>query len=538
MSTASDVKQVPPLEDFSYQKIKDFYSGAVVSAPTKQLQGLYTKDRNSFVEQRFDANSAISAMFTAETTIIQKLNMGVCQNLKRLLIRLNVTSSGATAVFAPTPLWFKRIEIYNAQQSKIQVIHPEEMLFKLNQIAEKEDREAIKQLCHFGKDSWTSPTAPHQFASGETRDVWLPIMSVLDQANLNFRYVKDWVEFRFVTRGDIVESGSGVPAVNSIHFVIEERNLSGDTDAIYRSMIWNDLKRYNYLDCYRFSHVSNTALTSGTEYTVPLSSIPPCFSPFMLIAMRQSSTIDQNASSLDLSSYVNIGPGGRIQLRYGSNNIMEISGGVNVDLLYRTLSQKYVKGDLLQKFPLYLMSFADSVDGPLNGRFTNGYYRMDGNSNQQLVLVPQAGTACIQVIDASATNPAPDSGFYALSYKECTTATLAHSADAATIKAALEALPSFKRENLTVTVTQAFSTAGTLTFTFPVRCGNVDSLIQMHPYSANDGGVATSFTAALSQRGVPGIVTSQTHVIDIFVFYYKELYTKQGVLVDKKVYDA
>ena len=537
MSTASDVKQVPPLEDFSYQKIKDFYSGAVVSAPTKQLQGLYTKDRNSFVEQRFDANSAISAMFTAETTIIQKLNMGVCQNLKRLLIRLNVTSSGATAVFAPTPLWFKRIEIYNAQQSKIQVIHPEEMLFKLNQIAEREDREAIKQLCHFGKDAWTSPTAPHQFASGETRDVWLPIMSVLDQANLNFRYVKDWVEFRFVTRGDIVESGSGVPAVNSIHFVIEERNLSGDTDAIYRSMIWNDLKRYNYLDCYRFSHVSNTALTSGTEYTVPLSSIPPCFSPFMLIAMRQSSTIDQNASSLDLSSYVNIGPGGRIQLRYGSNNIMEISGGVNVDLLYRTLSQKYVKGDLLQKFPLYLMSFADSVDGPLNGRFTNGYYRFDGNSNQQLVIQPVAATACVQTITAAATVQ-PDGGQFQLVYKECTTDALAYNESAANIKAALEALPSFKRDNLTVTVTQAFSVAGTLVFTFAARCGNVDHLIKMIPVSANDGGVFCDPISTLTTRGIPGIVTSQTHVIDIFVFYYKELYTKQGVLVDKKVYDA
>lgn len=539
MSTGREVKQAPPLADFQYEKIKDFYTGAVVSAPVNQVQGLYVKDRNSFVEQRFDANSAISAMFTAETTIIQKLNMGVCQTLQRLLIRLNVTSSGATAQFAPTPFWFKRIEIYNAQQSKLQVIHPEEILFKLNQIAERNDREALKEICHFGDRglSWNSPTAAQQMASGETRDFWLPIMSVLDMANLNFRYVKDWIEFRFVTRGDIVESGSGVPAVNSIHFVIQERNLSADTDLLYRSQIWNDLKRYNYLDCYRFSEVSRTALTTGTEYSVNLSSIPPCFSPFMLIAMRQSSTIDENASGLTLSSYVPIGPAGKVQLRYGNNNIMEISGGVNVDLLYRTLSQKYLKGDLLRQFPLYLMSFADSVDGPLAGRFINGYYRFDGNSNQQLVIQPVSGTSCVQTITA-ANNPAPDGGFWRLGYKECFTDSLAHNASPATIKAALEALPSFKRENLTVTVTQEFSTAGTLTLTFPARCGNVDSLVTMISESVNDGGVAAQSQTTLTTRGVPGIVSGQTHVIDIFVFYYKELHTRNGVLVDKKVYDA
>lgn len=541
MSKGIETKQIPPLSLLRYEKVKDFYDETgtkTFSAPQSQAQGFYTKDRNSFVEQRFDANSAISAMFTTETSIIQKLNMGVCQNLEKLMIRMNVTVSSASAELAPTPYWFKRIDIYNSAGNKMQTLHPEETLLKLNQIGKENSRYAIKELCHFGDSgvSWRSPTAVQQLASGETRDFYLPLMCVLDSANLNFRYINNWVEFRFTTRSTIVESGSGTVGVNSIHFVIQERNLSSTSEAIYKSTIWNDRKRYNYLDCYRVSNVSSTALVSGTEYSINLSNIPPCFSPFMLIAMRQSSSIDDSVASGAAQQYIPIGPAGKIMLRYGSNNIMEISGGVNTDLLYRTLSQQYVEGDLLQKMPLYLMSFADSVDSPLNGRFINGYYRYDGNSNQALVIQPVSGTSAVQTITSAAT-VAPDGGQYRLAYNGHITSNIAFDATAATIKAAFEALPSAKAENLTVTVTQAFSVAGTLVLTFAARCGNPKYLVQMIPDSVNDGGVACNPVTALTTRGVAGIVSSQTHVIDLFVFYYKYLETYAGDLKDSKISD-
>lgn len=534
----TNTEQAAPNIFPGYEMVRDmYYPERVFVAPKYQQQGRYVKESNAFVEQRFDANSAISAMFTTETVIVQKLNFGVCQNLDKLFIRMNVTVSSASVELAPTPYWFKNIDIYNTAGHKIQVLRPEEIMFKLNQISRENTRNAYKELCHFGDSgvSWKSPTAVQQLLSGETRDFYLPLSCVLDSANLNFRYIKNWVEFRFTTRSNIVESGSGTVSVNSIHFVIQERNLTPEAETTYKVLSSNAI-RYNYLDCHRVATVSTTALVSGTEYSINLSSVPRCFSPFILMTMRQSSSIDDSVASGAAQQYIPIGPAGKIMLRQGSNNVMEVSGGVNTDLLYRTLSQQYLEGDLLQKMPMYLISFADSVTGPSIGRFTHGYFKFDGNANQSLVIQPVSGTSAVQTITSAAT-VAPDGGQYRLFYNGHLTSNIAFDATAATIKAALEALPSFKAENLTVTVTQAFSVAGTLVLTFAARCGNPKYLVQMIPDSVNDGGVACNPVTALTTRGVAGIVSSQTHVIDLFIFYYRELYTQNGELADITVAD-
>lgn len=540
MSKASVTEQAPPSGLYAYKKVRDFYTDREFATPVSQIQDRYVKDKVSFVEQRFDANSAISGMFgSSETTIIQKLNYSVCQQLEKLMIRLNVTVSSSTTELAPVPYWFKRIEIFNASGNKMQVIHPEETVFKLNQISKEYARNALKEICHFGESgvSWRSPSAVNQMMSGETRDFFLPIMSVVDQAGLNFKYLKDWVEFRFVTRGDIRESGSGTVSVNYINFVIQDRNLDEDTKKYYEAYVDTSLKRHYYLDCTRFSHVTNTALTSGSDYIVNLSAIPQCFSPFILVSMRQSSTVDDAVTAGAMQAYIPVGPGGKIMLKDGSNNIMEVSGNVNVDLLYRTLSQQYAEGDLLQIMPLYLMSFANSVEGPLAGRWTNGYYAFNGTSNQSLVINAVSGTSAVQTITSAAT-ASLNGGNYRLSYLGHITGNLAYNETASNIKAALEGLPSFKAENLTVTVTQPFSTAGTLVLTFAARCGNPKALVQCIPDSVNSTGVFANPVTSLTTRGIAGIVNSQTHVIDIFVFYYKELYSIKGILGDNKIYNV
>jgi len=104
---------------------------------------------------------------------------------------------------------------------------------------------------------------------------------------------------------------------------------------------------------------------------------------------------------------------------------------------------------------------------------------------------------------------------------------LAFGANAATIKAALEALPFFARKRITATVSGALTTDATVTLSSPdgsdiANRYKVDA-IKVNENTLNDGGVYDIITTSVTTHGTDGFPGTGSYTVDIYAAMYKRL---------------
>ena len=152
----------------------------------------------------------------------------------------------------------------------------------------------------------------------------------------------------------------------------------------------------------------------------------------------------------------------------------------------------------------------------------NGAYGFSGNEQLQLTTAV-AGTSEVMTMTTSDTTAATG-GTYALVWTDeygisQTTTPLAYNASAATIQSALQALPNFEG---TVTVNQAFSAGGSVTFTFGGNYANRP--LYARGFTLNAVGAmynatrSLGLTTAITTPGVRGITSGNTFYLDVVAF--------------------
>jgi hypothetical protein len=220
-----------------------------------------------------------------------------------------------------------------------------------------------------------------------------------------------------------------------------------------------------------------------------------------------------------------IGPNGSFSIELNNENFEMLGNQIlKYQLKQNDNAFHYVNPEHQRYYPSIDIFYADPALLFTQSTSTN-IRRFNGN--ELLKITPDAvGTNEIQTI--TLTNAGNDGGYYQLAFRGDIMSSLVYNANAAAIKAALEALPSMKRSGLTVTASAAATSTFTLTFAPPHP---IVDLVTIIPTSLNKAATFEIGSSAVTTPGVDGF-TAGTYTIDIYALCFQDAHINPSGKID------
>jgi hypothetical protein len=421
------------------------------------------------------------------------------------VLSFTVSVANAQVTLAPAPLCIDHIEIAGGGGSKlIQTIYGENLFYNLMSMSE-EQLTGIANLIGITPDFYTSLNI---IPSGATKTFYVPLLgNIFAQSKMYLGGVNEDIRVRvYFTMGVEAGTATNVTLTNCSVWLIC-KDLPEFQDQELEKFYLNNRLEFPFLNntLFQISQTFNT----GTQYSLPNNNAIQGMCPFAIMSFR--------------SSLSNTNAGRRTFTYLGDSGYWFIADATGVNLwsstqlppaLTRFLLNSYnLPSKLIDKLPLIPILPGEPVPA-LQGNRNSGFYYFTGK--EQFVIYPgsnNAETAEVQTVATYynvgiRTASTPTSGNYTLSYRGSTTTLLAYNASAATILAALQALDSVQRENLTLAVSAALSTSGSFTITISNMAGRVPSqsggVFVMNMSDLSDGTHSLFGETAISTPGVLG----------------------------------
>jgi hypothetical protein len=462
-----------------------------------------------------------AALFQSSSKGRFVLEAGCAHRIREMTLAISVTVTGGAARLAPVPLWFDRIEFRaDGGSNLVSTIYGDVLLASLASI-DKERLPEVLRGANLSEDWKPLPS----WAQNTTHTFHLPLVgSWIDAANIAWGHQKGDMHIEFHSNVPIV-SGAGTVVLNSLDLILSSQLPSKiDQDTNVRLASDGSVRAAKFLSGHIQTFPSQT-LTAGNSHKIKLDSFKgEC--AYLLLAIRDIGATN-TANGLQRAKSLN---GATIDLLTpSSQSILGRGTAISVDFLKRVVYPTVFPNVWIQKSNWYIVPFCDSVLAAIGGSQGHGYYTFEPNGASPYLEfgIPAAAVSAVDTVTMSANA----AGFYRLSYKGHHTAPLAHTANVATIKAALEALPSMRDADgnpITVVASGGFN-GGTRTITY-TSDGYLspDDLIQFTTLN----GDAVRGTTTRTTQGKEGWIASATNNYDITIYamLYRNVMSKHGRL--------
>lgn len=432
---------------------------------------------------------------------------------------LSETGGSNDVEVCPVQFFVKEIESKkNNGNVKAVRTYPEANYFiSCGGFTESKQSTTYKKQMGLNDEYWTDGT----IKAGSTRKFYLRFWESEDEfINTYVKKDKGYTQITLTLADSVKSGGSGTVGISDIRLISKEIRIPPKIRAGVdqpnrlqerRTLWWHEVRE------------TAQVLTASTETEIDLNKIKgDC--PFLLLAIR-----DQNYSATNSTNHQfhALGDGALINVKSYDKELLSLGSDMPIEYLQHNIWSEHLDTAKFAGRNLYLIPFCRSVKLAIQGS-KNGYHRFDGSRKNVLHIKPgAAGTSQVQTINLN--NAANDGGYYQLSFKGDITDALAYNANAAAIKAALEALPSFKNypgKPLTVTASGAATTDFTLTF--DSEAVPPTDLVQLIPTSLNDGTVADYASTAITTEGKQGWTTA-TVDLRVYAPIFRKIDRKGGV---------
>jgi hypothetical protein len=433
-------------------------------------------------------------------------------------IRLSESGGSNSITVVPIPYLFDRIEFWAEAGSGDQISnHYADTMFWLYNVFADEQNFVLMQNIG-SSQKWQNNVS---IAAGKSVDYYLELpgswVEIVKPFIGNF---KGDILCRLYTRNGVTASGSGTLALSQLDLILEHDDLSESDKSLHIQQYENNVLRHTYLDIIHISETKTCTASSETKFSLE-NLVGKC--AFMLFCLRSSTSSTSNA----ITNYADIGDTCQVDILGPQNQKLLGHGTPIYGKELKSFMSKHFPGSLAKYKNVYLIPFCHNAMKAFT--HTDGYMYFHGENYNLSLTFPAAGTSEVQTI--TLTNPANDGGYYQLAYKGYITDSLAYNANAAAIKAALEALPSIIDDGLTVTASGAATATFTLTFSPAKQVaysnGHNANLVKIIPTSLNDGGVFEIGATTVTTVGAAGFTTG-TYQLDLYAFVYRDFFCDGG----------
>lgn len=470
-----------------------------------------------FNEQQL--RSADTSVFGGRETIIsESITKSAFGSVKDIGIIIEVLISTASVTLLPAEFFFNRIRIMTANGSGGDMVYitPESTWFDMA-FLDYEKRHAMGIEANHTADMKPSGRT---FYAGQIARFHIPLWRMINfKGGLPFDHMNSDLQIEFTARATIVESGSGTATLQNMTLsVIEDVYHDAYFAAQRNAFLESNVISTRYLDVVE-TNKSGMTLTAGQYKDIDLDDFDKQRMAFVVVGVRESNY--QTNAGYGPIRFLDLGLGSGLNIVNASGTpIWGVGPTTPGDYIKYVRMAASLPGDFGVHTNMYMLDFTESPAMAIQG-VSNGF--MDFERKFKLRLTPgTAGTAEVQTI--TCTNAANDGGYYYLTHGGYTTTQLAFDANVAAIKAALEALPSFSKNDLHITASAALTTTITLTFTELGPQEPIGIVIT----SLNDGTVVEVPTMSISTPGVRGWNTGSTYVVTVIGYKYRDLSLGKG----------
>lgn len=449
--------------------------------------------------------------------------------INQLTLRIDVTENGtSSANFAPSPLFINKVAWRQPGAKGNEVLKTEygDTLFVENCAWIEHDNQNLDGLnvsAAYSRGKIHKQSAAKSYRFRLVSNPW--------SINHSHMYdIKNDIYLDIDFAAGVTSAGSGVPTVTGCYLEVQASVPDGNQLSVMRN-IEHKYQFLRYLDVIRDEKTSQT-LTASTAYNFDLKAFADRDLAGLMFMVRADNYTNSSEGYLKC---VNLDGGtvdivnGASQSIYGNSQVAPALDVIRREVFARMFKNKKFSDNR----HVYILPFSNDLVKAAHG-IKDGSLRME--DNYKLVITPPAaGVAAVQTVNLN--NPANDGGYYKLAHKGFTTNSLAYNATAASIKSALEALPSFLNHPgspLTVTASGTAETDFTLTFASTVEPPNEpEDLVQLVSESLNDGTVADFGSTSVTTHGKLGFTTGSTYTITVYGYYFRNLVKKSGKLAVK-----
>jgi hypothetical protein len=326
-----------------------------------------------------------------------------------------------------------------------------------------------------------------------------------------------------------IVSGTGTVVLNSLDLILSSQLPSKiDQDTNARLASDGSVRAAKFISGHNQTFPSQT-LTAGNSHKIKLGSFEvEC--AYLLLAIRDIGATN-TANGLQRAKSLN---GATIDLLTpSSQSILGRGTAISIDFLKRVVYPTLFPNAWVRKSNWYIVPFCDSVLAAIAGSQGHGYYTFEPNGASPYLEfgIPAAAVSAVDTITLSANA----AGLYRLSYKGFDTPPLAHNANAAAIKAALEALPSMRDADgnpITVTASNAFSTHGGAGVTIAYASDNALNPDEQVTFTNLAGTAVHQQLVIRTTQGKEDWIDSATNNYDItsYAMLYRNVMAKHGRL--------
>lgn len=430
--------------------------------------------------------------------------------------KLVVTS--ASVGILPFNFCWDKIEIHcNNVEGQQQVIYNDESNFALQSLPEKERKYREKQAWYGDRGFLKERNLPVG-----THYLKFSIPTNFLERYGGHTYGIDSILFRIYFRSDIVTSGSvSNISLSAFNLNIECAKLSDYDRSMELALHSKFPTRHVFVEPQRVSE-KNLTWAASTQHNIRLDGLNGCC-PFMVAVLKNGTS--PGASSGNLCKYVHPGNDCTVDIVNSSGtSLYGLGNAVKVSVLRDYFIQNFPYSDFNkgQYQQMLLIPFCDDVQSAWSGNMEGGYFKFNGNNDYQL-RVTTGSAATSEVHTFTLTNAANDSGFYRLALPNGeVTDSLAYNDSVSVMKAAVEALPYFKKTGITATFSGTAEASFTLTLTGGSILDDLGGAVKIICDSLNDGGVAEDASSSVTTVGIAGSPVGSSYSLEIYGFMYKE----------------
>lgn len=464
--------------------------------------------------------------------------------IKDAVLRFNITmlnapTGGTNARAMPVPLWFDRIEWYDRHSGQeIGRYHGDTMWWML-QTLPKAYQEVLQGPVNY--DARSGKFSSYEQAEDEVHNYYLPLPHLwLEGFDLDLSLLRGDLEIKFYPKGNILVDAANiatVPSLNEIRWVGGSEMFSQLSRLQFRRSRALATHQHNFVSIQQYT-ATGVAITAGSEVTFDLDQFHH-ESAMLFFCVRDIPAAGTAVSNSNAMNYVSLGPRATIDHENVHGRSL-LGDGTPLDGEYmrKFVATGVFPHDFVNNNAVYVIPFSNNLAGVWNGE-VDGWHAFRGDRERIRVVTDAVGVNAEIEITMTVV---PTAGTFTIHYKGDSTAALAFGATAATMDAAVNALPSVIAEDLKYTfeTTAAAAPGAVLTAAITDRSDNPKplngtGLLYMEsqdPLVLVDWGASTE-ESVTGQYGfgitgnAPGTGTYQ---VDVYSVYYRHLQQHNGRL--------
>jgi hypothetical protein len=473
-----------------------------------QSQMITLNQQESSIRQQATGNfqNVLNAGGSIDIPLRKNAGHGWCKNC---VLRMDITNSSSGSIrFMPFSHFFDRIDILLPNGSRVQTLYTENLLHDLKNM---DSKQAKYWLEHMNSSKYFG-ISDDIIVDGDSRTFYLPLTgNFIENTNLFAPIVEGEIIFRLhinpYTQTLISGSITNVTVTRlelelSSPFILQSEFAQALQS--YRS-IQHD-HRYNYPIRQKYT----TTISASDTVDILLSGFNGLFRNLQFFYRAAGSTLRDVFEYQKIDRFTILDS--NLQDVLGGNDQYDAEDSLDFADRYSSNFRKYHNA--------YNYDFgAAPISDAQNGTIT-GYYPFSGSETLRLYINPAVQHKVI-TLSSSGT---PAAGSFRWVYKNEKSDWLAYDANAAANAAAIAALPSFYRNNTTVTVSAAAIDDG-VTITF----GNSQKLEALEPmellYVEPDASFVETFDSSITTYYKPGHDSSGSYEIIITAHQFATLST-------------